>query len=268
VDAVTQQHAGRAIARARATRRRVANAPGRVPLALTLIAGTVLAGSFAAVSFGFLSATLAHHRRPVAQAAPVTPPPEIVKPAALEQRAAVLRRQLDAEVHASTRVDRTIQKVQARIASLDQTRAEMLSAVDQRRSELAKAEDAARHSAEDQQKAAARRQELQQEAARLQDRIAELNASIGEAEQEAAASLAKAGKGPQLVECLRNAVVLRPQQVRIPLALVNNGTLAAAVRRRGAHFIVAPDGFDSFMLARGVARGTGTLVIAEPRGKE
>jgi hypothetical protein len=68
----------------------------------------------------------------------------------------------------------------------------------------------------------------------------------------------------QHVECVRGAVILEPQHTRIPVAELRNGGFVAAVTGRGASFLVRPDGIDSFMAARAIARAAGITVGYEP----
>jgi len=269
VTSFTQGYPGAAISRARVPRQRRPDGLGDLPLTLALIAAGAALVCFAAAAVGLLSATVAREPRTVtAVIAPAVPPPAIrTVTAALspEQKAEQLRARLDAERRSAARAEQNLDEARAHVASLGARRTELLSAIDRRRADLAAAEDAARRAAAEKQTAAVRRQELQAESASLRARIAQLNTSIADAERQAHAQAAREVREPQLVECVKDAVILQPQQVRIPMAVLNNGTLATAIRRVGVHFVVRRDGFATFMVARGIARGVGTLVISEPR---
>ncbi|HZU28641.1 MAG TPA: hypothetical protein VFA04_24160 [Bryobacteraceae bacterium] len=257
------------MARARVPRQRPASGPGALPITLALIAAGAVVTCFAATAFGFLGATVAREPKPIAPVIVLSPPEKKPVPTpSPEQRAGELRRLLQDEQRSAARVDRAVTETRAQIASLDARRVELEATLERRRADVLTAENSARRSEAQQKEAAERRRKLEEEAAELERRIAELNASIAEAEQLALARAAKESTGPQLVDCVRDAVILKPQQTRIPIALLNSGAFAAAVRRRGAHFVVRPDGFASFIAARGVARAAGTLVIAEPQAKE
>ena len=181
------------------------------------------------------------------------------------QEAAALQSRIVAVQSALASLDVTAEQMRSRRQILDNRRTELEALVAQSRTALAEAEEAAHRTAAQQ---TARREQLLAEAAQLERRIAELQASIAGAQQAIAVRAAKENNGPQMVECVREGVLLQPQHVMVPSASLNDGTLALAVRRRGAYFVVRPDGFSSFVLARAVANATGTLIIAEPRAKD
>ena len=158
--------------------------------------------------------------------------------------------------------------MRVRKESLDQHRQELEALLKQTQAALAEAEDAARRSVAEQKDAAARREQLLAEAADLERRIAELQAAIAQVQRAAAARAAQQTSGPHLIECVHDGVLLQPQHVLIPTSALSDGTLASAVRSRRVYFIVRPDGFSSFVLARSIGRANGAIITAEPRVKD
>jgi hypothetical protein len=268
VNASTQDlSASAGISRARAGRRPQPG-PGALPAVLAVIAFIALAVCFSLVGFGLLSTTITP--RPGGAIKPVTvasTPSTTPKPdhsseaAALQTRIAALQNDL-------ARLDIAADQMRVRKESLDQHRKELESLVKQTQAALAEAEVAAQRSAAQQKDAAVRRDQLLAEAADLERRIAELEAATAQAQRVAAARSAQQSAGPHLIECVRDGVLLQPQHVLIPTSALNDGTLAAAVRGRRVYFLVRPDGFSSFVLARSIGRANGAIITAEPRAKD
>ena len=97
----------------------------------------------------------------------------------------------------------------------------------------------------------------------MERRIADLRASLARA-QALRARAAPNPQLPQIVECVPGAIILEPQHTRIPLTNLQSGTFASAVAGRGARFLVGPDGIDSFLAARAIARAQGVTIGYEP----
>ena len=240
-----------------------------LPAALAVVAFVSLAICCLAAAFAFLSATFGERPRPVTPVSqPAPAPASISAQPAQRLETATLQNRIASVKSTLAALGITAEQMLARREMLDQRRKELLAVLEQSKAALAEAEETERRTIEKRQENAARREQLLREAAELNRRIAELEISIADAGHVIEVRQARANTGPQIVECVREGVVLQPQHVMVPSNSLGDGTLAVAVRRRGAYFVVRPDGFSSFVLARAIARATGTLVVAEPRGKE
>jgi hypothetical protein len=74
------------------------------------------------------------------------------------------------------------------------------------------------------------------------------------------------GEKPQWVECIKEGVILQPQGRQIDLAGLNSfPALLQAIRQKGyVVFLVQPQGFEAFQLARALAISQGAKVGYEP----
>jgi hypothetical protein len=151
-----------------------------------------------------------------------------------------------------------------RILGLNRQQNQLTRLIEQRRASLREDEDAARRQAAQQEAAGQRIEGLRAEAAELEGRIAALKASAGQAEEARRAGAQMERRSPQIVECLRGAVILQPQHTRVPVAALRSGAFVTAVTGRGVNFLVRPDGIDSFLAARAVAREAGVPIGYEP----
>jgi hypothetical protein len=151
-----------------------------------------------------------------------------------------------------------------RILALHQQQDQLTHLIEQRRVSLREYEDSARRLAEQQEAARQRLERLRAEAAELERRIAALKAGIAQAQEAQRARAVQERRSPQLVECVRGAVILQPQHTRIPIAELRGGAFVAAMTGRGANFLVTPDGIDSFVAARAIARAAGITLGYEP----
>jgi len=242
--------------------------PGSLPLVLLAIGGGAVVVCLAAAVLAVFSATIAPRKKavipPTVTVPLAAPEPSVVSP---EVQAADLQRKISATESTATRLTLAADQVRAKIATLDQQKTELQKLVDQHRTALRQAEETQRQSIAEQKDAAARKQHLLAELADLQKRIAALTVSIADVQRSVQAQIAADNNKPQLVECTGEGLILQPQHVRIPTSQIAAGVLVSSTRSRGAYFLVRPDGFNSFVMARGIVRAAGALVIAEPRLK-
>jgi len=166
-------------------------------------------------------------------------------------------------------LEREAQSGPERILALNRQQDQLAHLIEQRRASLGESEDAARSQAAQQEAArqeAARQRiaGLRAEAAELERRIAALKANVGQAQEARRAEAELERRSPQIVECLGGAVILQPQNTRIPVAALRSGAFVTAVTGRGVLFLVRPDGIDSFLAAQAVARQAGVPIGYEP----
>jgi hypothetical protein len=240
---------------------------GWTPLAMVLAGVLVLAACVSTMGFA-LEKSLPPLPREATRH--VTPP--VVRPEP-DPRAAMMAQQRELESLDKELRD-THQRIQElewkerpgpqRIVALNQQQNQLTHLIEQRRAALRAAEDAARRQAEQQQAARQRLERLRAEAAELERQIAALNKNVGEAQEARRAQAALERRSPQLVECVQGAVILQPQHTQIPVADLRGGAFLAAMIGRGANFLVTPDGIDSFLAARAIARAAGITVGYEP----
>ena len=242
--------------------------PGWAPLPLVLVGVLVLAACVATMGFALLRVlpptlqpeTLRHVPPPVARQEP-DPQVEMM---AQQRELALLDKELDDARQSIQEIEREKQPGPERILALQRQQDQLTHLIEQRRASLREYEDAARRQAAQQEEARQRIERLRAEAAELERRIAALRASVGQAQEARRARAALESGSPQAVECVRGAVILRPQNTRIPVAELRSGRFVAAVTGSGVNFLVTPEGIDSFLAARAIARLAGLTVGYEP----
>lgn len=175
----------------------------------------------------------------------------------LEKQLLDLRRRMD-------ELKPEAQAAPERILALQQQQDRLTRLIEQRRASLRDYADALRRQAAQQETARQRLERLRAEAAELERRIAELRASIARAQEALRARAMRDPHLPQIVECVPGAIILQPQHTRIPLTDLQSKVFANAVTGRGARFLVGPDGIDSFLAARAIARAWGVPIGYEP----
>jgi hypothetical protein len=151
-----------------------------------------------------------------------------------------------------------------RMLALQQQQDRLTRLIEQRRASLQDSADAARRQAAQQETARQRLERVRAEATELARRIAELKASIARAQETLRVRAMPDPHLPQIVECVPGAIILQPQHTRIPLTDLQSKVFANAVTGRGARFLVGPDGIDSFLAARAIARAWGVPIGYEP----
>ncbi|MGA3025354.1 MAG: hypothetical protein ABSF98_11325 [Bryobacteraceae bacterium] len=239
---------------------------GWAPLAMVLAAVLVLAACVGTMGFALLRVLSPAFTQETLRHAP----PPAVRPEP-DPRAEMMARQrelasLDKELRDARQriqvLEREVQPGPQHILVLNRQQDELTRLIEQRRASLRDYEEAARRQAAQQEAARQRIERLRAEAAELERRIAALKASVGQAQEARSARAAAETRSPQLVECVRGAVVLQPQHTRIPVAALRGGAFVSAVRGRGGvNFLVRPDGLDSFLAARAIARAAGVTTL-------
>ena len=237
---------------------------GRLPMAIALIGMLVLAACVSIMGLALLKILPSPLPETSLRRPPSAPHPESDPHAemlAREREMAVL----DTELHNARQRMQDLEREQLpardRSLALNRQKDQLIHLIEQRRTSLHEYEDAHRREVAQQDAIRQRVERLRAEAAELERRIAALKANVGEA-RSARATLEK--QKPQNVECVLGAVILQPQHLRIPLAELTSGAFVAAVAGRGVSFLVRPDGIDSFVAARAIARAAGVTVGYEP----
>jgi small-conductance mechanosensitive channel len=246
---------------------------GWTPMVMVLAGVLVLAACFSGMGFALLK--VLPPALPQETLRPVLPPVVHQEPdpraemAAQKAELAVLDKELRDAHQRVQDLDREAQPVPGRILALNRQQDQLAHQIDQRRTSLRESEDAARRQAAQQeaarQEAARQRVEgLRAEAAELERRIAALKAGVGQAQEARRVGAELERRSPQIVECSRDVLILEPQNTRIPVAALRGGAFVTAVTGRGVLFLVRPDGIDSFLAARAVAREAGVPIGYEP----
>jgi hypothetical protein len=239
-----------------------------MPMALALAGVLALAVCVSTMAFALLK--VVPPALPQVTLRPVPPP---VANQERDPRAEMLAQQrelalLDQQLRGARQrvqdLERQAQPGPERRVALIRQQDQLTHLIEQRRASLREYEDAARRQAAQQEAARLRLERLRAEAAELERHIALLKGNVGQAQEVRRAQAAQERLSTQHVECVRGAVILEPQHTRIPVAELRNGGFVAAVTGRGASFLVRPDGIDSFMAARAIARGAGITVGYEP----
>jgi len=256
-----------------APRRASCQPPRGLPLFVAAAGAATVLLCFVALGFGILGASSLTPEKveaSVTRAAVTAPPAMLPAGNALAVTSQRLHDEIKRQRRAEAKLGLVETKLQARMAVLQDDERNLNRKLQQERASLREAEEASRRALADRAAAETHRAELENEAATLETRIAELRASIAEIEESLQQNADQKGTAPVIVECVRGSVILQPRQLRIPVDRLRDGPFAPAVRLKSVHFLVRPDGFESFLLARSVARGVGARIIAEPRarGKE
>jgi predicted nucleic acid-binding Zn-ribbon protein len=237
-------------------------------MAIVLVSMLVLAECVSTMGFALLKVlspalpqeTLRHVPPPVARQEH-DPHAEMM---AQQRELALLDKELRDARQRIQELEREAQPGPGRILALIRQQDQLTHLIEQGRASLREYEDAARRQAAQQEAARQRLEGLRAEAAELERRIAALQASVGQTQEARRTRAALEGRSAQNVECVRGAVILQPQHTRIPVAELRSGRFVTAVTGRGASFLVRPDGMDSFLAARAIARAAGVTIGYEP----
>jgi hypothetical protein len=228
-------------------------------LALAVCAGTVGIALKALAEIN-PPQTVRHELPPAAR-----PEPDRRAEAAAQQRESEqLEKQLLEVRRTTDDLQPQAQAAPERIRALQRHQDQLKGLIDQRRAELRDYADALRRQTAQQETDRQRLERLRAEAAELERRIAELKASIARAQEALRARSVPDPHLPQIAECVPGAIILQPQHLRIPLADLPGNAFAHAVAGRGVRFLVKPDGIDSFVAARAVARALDVTIGYAP----
>ncbi|MGI8990825.1 MAG: hypothetical protein ACR2I2_14765 [Bryobacteraceae bacterium] len=169
-------------------------------------------------------------------------------------------RDLDQEKRKLAQQQYTLQKARATLADLQKQLQEQLRQASEKTRNMSRQAELDRAKAE--AEAQARLIEAQKQLAELDKKAEELRKEIIERrtlfDPQRIFGGNKAGETPQFVECAKDAIVLIPQGSRISLDNLKKGSsFDKAVTGKYVVFLVRPDGFDTFNVARASAEENG-----------